>query len=340
MAPFLFLRIAAPPQVMGFYIMMAVTIAFVVGYSWVDNHTVQSANQGVGYTLAGRRALLVIIGFAGSFIMILIPRPISAKKVVRQGIAKNIGALGDLYALELTSIEAARTEQLEATERRAKHRGHFLRIFTRLEALQQRLEFAAFEPALRGPWPRAQYEKLLFIQESMLTSSALLTAAYSQLEPQWCQRISDTSDLMHPAFVADLVSLFTILRHSLRQGTPLPPIIPIFERLAYHRTYRNALRRAGAANDKTRSVDDDDDGPDTGLLPTERAALLSLQGDLTWHNAHKEQFTLYATALIALSHLIGGLNSLHATVLALVGEREIEGFADSQERWARAEMAV
>lgn len=33
-----------------------------VGYSWVDDHTLQTANQGHGAGLAGRRALLVIIG--------------------------------------------------------------------------------------------------------------------------------------------------------------------------------------------------------------------------------------------------------------------------------------
>ena len=33
-----------------------------VGYSWVDSHIYQTANQGVGAGLAGRRALLVIIG--------------------------------------------------------------------------------------------------------------------------------------------------------------------------------------------------------------------------------------------------------------------------------------
>lgn len=78
-APFLFLRVNSPPQLQGFFVMIPVTIVvstpskslqkesgfmcqFVVGYSWVDSHIVQIANQGVGAGLAGRRALLVIIG--------------------------------------------------------------------------------------------------------------------------------------------------------------------------------------------------------------------------------------------------------------------------------------
>ncbi|BEI95918.1 hypothetical protein CcaverHIS631_0108670 [Cutaneotrichosporon cavernicola] len=346
MGPFLFLRIAAPQQSTGFFVMMAVTIAFVVGYSWIDNHTVQLVHPGVGYTLAGKRALLVIIGFAASFVMILIPRPTSAKTLLRQGMAKNIAALGGMYSVELTSLEAGRNAAGDPVARRANHRLHFLRIFTRLQALHERFGYAEFELALRGPWPKEQYQRLFFIQGSMLSSSALLFAAYSQLEPEWCARITDRNALMHPAFVADLVSLFTILGHSLRQATPLPPIIPIFERLAYHKTYQHALRRAAAAVSRGPGQGKSDDAADTDttddniLLAPEAAALQSLESELTWDNAHQEQFALYATTLVALAHFIGGLNSLHATVLSLVGEHEIEGFAQAQERWARAEMAV
>lgn len=266
--------------------MLAVSIVFVVGYSWADNHIPQSANQGAGYTLAGRRALLVIIGFAATFFMILIPRPISAKKVVRQGISKNVAAISDLYALELSALEQARSDdptEIDSKERRTRHRAKFMRIFGRIQALQERVAYASLEPAMRGPWPKDKYVRLIRIQESMLGASSLLSAAYSQLEPKWCERLTDTSDLMHPSFVADCFSLFTILRHALRQGTPLPPIIPIFERLAYHRQYRRAKKRAA----DTRQPDYSDDGSDDDdLLPTERAALFSIQSDLTWEHAH------------------------------------------------------
>ncbi|GMK54826.1 hypothetical protein CspeluHIS016_0114120 [Cutaneotrichosporon spelunceum] len=334
MAPFLFLRIAAPPNVTSFYVMTGVTIAFVVGYSWVDNHAVQLVHLGVGFSLAGRRALLVIIGFAAAFVMTLIPRPTSSKKLLRQGIAKNINALGGLYSIEVGMLEAGRTSSADSAAKRPTHREHYLRIFNRLHALHERFEYAAFEPSLRGPWPRVQYERLMDIQGSMLSSAAVLVAAYSQLEPAWCALITDQNALMHPAFVADIVSLFTILAQSLRRGTPLPPIIPIFERVAYHQTYQHALRRAANAQGHEGAGDTD------GVVGAEAVALESLESELTWENAHDEQFGRYATTLVALSHFIGGVNALHMTVLALVGQHEIDGFADAQERWARAEMAV
>lgn len=41
-----------------------------------------------------------------------------------------------------------------------------------------------------------------------------------------------------------------------------------------------------------------------------------------------------------MSHFIGGLNALHSTILSLVGEREIDGFDDAQQRWAQAGHTV
>jgi hypothetical protein len=80
----------------------------------------QIANQGSGAGLAGRRALLVIIGrldrrewqfpaltsgFTAAFLVMLIPRPESARRIVRRNIAKNIAATSDLYARVLGGVE-------------------------------------------------------------------------------------------------------------------------------------------------------------------------------------------------------------------------------------------
>jgi hypothetical protein len=147
-APFLFMRILAPIQAMAFWMMISVTTLFVVGYSWVDEHIFQLANQGSGAGLAGRRALLVIIGkntdksslmsgFTAAFVVMLIPRPITARQVVRRNIAKNIAATSDLYAsiiggveeeAELSSEGDDAEETFDVTARIDKIRGPFLKI--------------------------------------------------------------------------------------------------------------------------------------------------------------------------------------------------------------------
>jgi hypothetical protein len=108
---------------------------FVVGYSWVDTHIYQLANQGAGANLAWRRALLVIIGFTAAFIVMLIPRPLTARQVVRRNIAKNLQATSALYAQviggveeEAESWEKDHTERVDTAGRADKIRGPFLKI--------------------------------------------------------------------------------------------------------------------------------------------------------------------------------------------------------------------
>jgi hypothetical protein len=182
------------------------------------------------------------------------------------------------------------------------------------------------EPGLQGPWPKQEYEQLIEIQKSILSASATVSNAYAQLDTPWIKRLTDRAEVLHPTFVADCFSLFAILRHSLRYKVPLPPMIPIFERLAFHR--RNSRARYIAsraigrakASDATRGGDTDSlnvppatsDGGDATLASVSRAntptnvdgssvtdtddedRLLTadkvlwdaLQGTLTWQLAH------------------------------------------------------
>lgn len=163
-----------------------------VGYSWVDDHIVQTANQGHGAGLAGRRALLVIIGkptpflrplprfhfsfpnprsssvtyqlflnkltnqplflfffagFTAAFIMMIFPRPNSARALFRRRLAKNMSDIGDLYGKVVTNIEnevdaaewgkegtsthkhiKGEVEGDDVEKRRAQYRGVFLKV--------------------------------------------------------------------------------------------------------------------------------------------------------------------------------------------------------------------
>ncbi|ADV25553.1 Conserved hypothetical protein [Cryptococcus gattii WM276] len=258
-APCLFIRIAVPMEKAVFFLMTNVTIMFVVGYSWVDEHTPQSANQGHGAGLAGRRALLVIIGFTAAFIMMVFPRPNSARTLFRRRLAKNMSDIGDLYGKVVTSIEnevdAAEWGKEDGTlknirgeadsdaveKRRQQYRGIFLKVMGRLMGMKPHLYYAS------GPWPKKKYAKLYRAEGQVLATLALLAAAYSRMSLLTCKRLATRSDLMHPAFVADCLLLFSTLHQSLRNGQPLPPMLPIFERLSIYSKYRNYGRLARAA---------------------------------------------------------------------------------------------
>lgn len=64
---------------------------------------------------------------------------------MRQGTAKNIGALGELYGLDVMSFEQSRNdipEDVDAKERRDRFRSQFMAIFSRIENLYTRVGYA------------------------------------------------------------------------------------------------------------------------------------------------------------------------------------------------------
>jgi hypothetical protein len=54
-----------------------------------------------------------------------------------------------------------------------------------------------------------------------------------------------------------------------------------------------------------------------------------------------EQLSIFATAIIALTHTVNGLNEVQRLIIPLVGESKLgEKFNRAQDRWARRETEV
>lgn len=356
LAPWLFIRTCCPMSLLGFWLMFCVTISFLVGYSWDDNKIPTSANQGAGASLAGRRALLVLIGFAGGIIISLIPKPTSAKVLVRQGISKNIASLGELYALEVTAFETGRGDEDaegDVKQRRERYRHHFFKIFMRLQGIESRINSAKFEPSMTGPWPKSHYIKLVHTQKMILAAGAVLSGAYAKMDEKYCRFLTNLGGIMEPMFIADCFSLFALLRHSLRNGTPLPPIVPIFERLIYHRKSSTSrmlvaqesrgqvaqLKDESSSNQSSQTVgggDKESSGSEEGTLSDAENRLVDIISPfINWNTIRDEQFAIFATALVCLVQIVNGLNQMHIEVLQLVGTHQLSGFEHLAERWAR-----
>ncbi|KAL1410381.1 hypothetical protein Q8F55_004389 [Vanrija albida] len=349
----LLVRISGPPEGAGFWLMTGLTTVFTAGYSWDDAHN-PNGNPGKGYEVSGKRALLVIIGFVGAFCMMMLPRPVSGKKLLRMGLSKNIQELGYLFGKQVTAFEQGRSDNAAGNQDEIKKgrvqsfRRLILRIFTRVLDIAQKIPMARIEPDLCGPWPRDLYRELMQTQADMLTASSVLSTAYSQISPEWCSTLTERSELLHPAFLADCMSLFAVLRHSLLAGTPLPPVLPIFERLAYYRSGVHA-RFAATQGKVDPTADNDPDGENNDIDPedddeptlkTEAALANTFSHVLTWQNCYDDQLPIFATSLISIVQLVSGLNNMHEIVLELVGEAELDGFDRAQERWAKIELDV
>ncbi|WVO16954.1 hypothetical protein L204_104640 [Cryptococcus depauperatus] len=380
-APCLFIRVVIPIQQAVFFVMTNVTIVFVVGYSWSDEHIVSVGNQGSGAGLAGRRGLLVIIGFTVALILMLFPQPLSARTIFRRRLAKNIGDIADLYRQTVTNIEneVSREEWKEdgrgrrafVEEKRQLFMKRLVKVMGRMMAMEPHLSFAAIEPGLQGPWPKELYTELYHSQARILATLSLLFSSFTRLEADWCARLARRSDLLHPAFIGDCVLLFSTLQQSLRTGESLPPMIPIFERLAI--ISRSSSRRVQALwADQKNDIKADRDGEQRRLMSQnredgeeemewtegdvrnakdlqvdnerrkesmeEKNTIKVMAGAITWDNCHSEQFALVATANTALIHTVLGLHEMYRTVRGIVGEREFQGLDKASERWAREEL--
>jgi hypothetical protein len=62
LVPVLFVRINCPQRLLGGMIMGAATFALIIGYSWIDGHLRVLSNPGIGWSVAWRRWVLVMIG--------------------------------------------------------------------------------------------------------------------------------------------------------------------------------------------------------------------------------------------------------------------------------------
>lgn len=233
----------------------------------------------------------------------MFPRPVSGKKLLRMGLSKNIQELGYLFGRQVTAFEQGRNDDStniaqNKETRRQKFRVLILRIFNRVLTISEKIPMAAVEPDFRGPWPRDLYRELLQTQSDMLASASVLSTSYAQITPEWCRVLTERSELLHPAFLADCMSLFSVLRHALLSGSPLPPVLPIFERLAY---YRSGVRARFVADQsvvnlqKQQGGDNDPDGEnedidpsedDEPTLKTEAALVNTFNHVLTWDSCH------------------------------------------------------
>ncbi|GHJ86374.1 hypothetical protein NliqN6_2776 [Naganishia liquefaciens] len=339
-APFLFARIVAPQPVMALPLMIAVTIVFVIGYSWLDTHLPVLANQGYGVDVAWRRALLVIIGFTAGFIISLFPKPQSAKVTVRKSIAKTVDRLAELYTEEIKGfiLEAnLYTEGMQQTlnieERATRYRTRFLGLVGKIQAIQPQMTNARFEPALRGPWPREKYESLMHRIQELLGAMALLSNSWTRMRSGWAKFLVEDTPFFEPNFIADSLGLLSLITHSLRDGQQMPASLPLVERLAglslqrhHHAETNDSISSYRRGNMLVR---------DTVLDVPVGKDKTGHAGRLNWRMLQDEQLAIYATASIALSHIALKTDQIHQIVRQLVGEQQFDVLGDLSKERAR-----
>jgi len=366
-APCLIGRIAAPPQQIMFWTMTGITIVFVVGYSWINTHLLVISNLGVGVTIGWKRALLVIIGFTASFIVMMFPRPTSSRTLVRRTLAATIAELGHILAVDIEALlaEEARLKsghyekvefvgnsggKVSAKEKRVRKIAQKVMVVaTRLQALAPSLSTAQYDPQIQGIWPYEKYAHLYKTQMKLLSSLTVFTGAFVKLDTKWCSILVLRTPFLNPNFLSDVFSNISILSYALAGRHPIPACLPTLrDRVVYHErltAHVNFHSQQQASADELSKPSDESDSEfdhDSDVFTAHKVDGSSIGfEEMTLDILMDEQLPAHSTALVALSNIVSLVDEMAMIVRDLCGEKTFRGFDDLQRDFlGREEKAI
>ncbi|TFK38741.1 hypothetical protein BDQ12DRAFT_712685 [Crucibulum laeve] len=359
-APFLFARLASPPQQMMIWVMAGVTVVFIVGYGWINTHQPVVVSSGVGVELGWKRALLIIIGFTAAFIVMLFPRPNSSRTLVRRTLGANIAALGTIFAGEVEAFlaeevrarsgfyekvefvgETGDPNKVSPKEKRVRQIvKRFLSASGRLQSIVPSLTTATFEPQVQGTWPHEQYELLHRTQSKLLSALVILIGAFAKLDTSWCSILVHRTPFLNPNLLSDIFSHLSILSSALSGAHPLPPALPrLRDRVVYHEHHSARGRMTIPINkislEKDIRLDSDSDvvaEDNAGVSGRLEFAAGRVDGssigfeDLSLDILMDEQLPAHSTAVVVLSNVVSLIDDMTEIVRRLCGETTFLGY--------------
>ncbi|GAA5846614.1 hypothetical protein JCM3766R1_005784, partial [Sporobolomyces carnicolor] len=191
-----------------------------VGYSFQDgpNGLPIYGNPGVGYAIAWRRALLVVIGIAVATIVMLIPT--QSSKV-------------------LHATKAARAKMLA------------LRL--KLNSSRIAIVQSTYEVNLKGDFPKQDWLEMFRVQLHLLQALGQVGHALVRLDKVWRKRLVVSTAFLNQPLIADVSSTFALISLALRQKAPLPQATPgpLIDRLLYHDSRLRFLSREKVSENDT-----------------------------------------------------------------------------------------
>ncbi|CAE6480532.1 unnamed protein product, partial [Rhizoctonia solani] len=321
-------------------IMLCVTSVLVVGYSWIDTHLPSQGNPGYGYEIFWRRVVLVLVGFAASFIMMLLP-PQSSRKALRLGTACTVSHISQLYGLLISSWltveEETEDEKANGKEdstdqnKSGSHpyekwqpafRAKLVSVAGALGAQKVQMATIKWERNIRGGWPAEHYEKLLEIQTKMLSDLIQLAGALSVLSPKWRHRLLHKTSFLNPNLISDVMAIFGIVSMSLETGHPVHEVLPsnLLDRSVYH---DDQSRRVGERFKRFDRID--------GEEAAESAPITD--EPLTGQKLMSMEYSTFATGVSAAFHLLHALDQIHLITKELCGVIPLEGYSRWREEY-------
>ncbi|KIW40722.1 uncharacterized protein PV06_07899 [Exophiala oligosperma] len=282
----MWLRLFTKPVFLQAIMITTATVYLVVAYSWVDTHMPRFGNPGVGYEVFWRRMLLVIIGFTAATLVTLLPRPPSANRHYRELLLNALGTVKDQYALFVgckASVHSPSTIK-EIAEKMAVGLGEILVPaesgvkLTRLEFSTSTIDSNTLGLVCHLCMNLNQYITQLIMYVNSLPADAK-------------ERFFGDTGAAEEQNVANVMAVLTIAQHGLKNGKPLPTVLPVPLMEKALARMENRLREMG-----------------TNLGKMDHSVL------------EKRETRRYLSALSAFTQFLGSMDELVLVVKRAVGE--------------------
>ncbi|CAE6440783.1 unnamed protein product [Rhizoctonia solani] len=319
--PLVFFRLFWYEQIAA-TIITSVTIIMMVGFSWVNTH-LTSLNVVYGYEIFWRRTLLVLVGFAASFIVMFFP-PQSARKAVRLDNAASISEISQIYGILVSSWLTVEEDSKEKPSSDTDSemvpytydrwtpafRTKCMALWTILYGQKRHLRNIKWERSIRGKWPGEHYERLIEIQNSMLSNLIQLAGSLSDLPPTWRKRLLRRTIFLHPNLISDVMAVFDIISMSLRTGQPIHEVLSsnLLDRAFYHSERGSRVQTANIIS--------------SGIIDE------SITGEIV----RSPEYSTFAAGVSAAIHILSSLDEVQLITKDLCGVIPLKGYTQWREQ--------
>ncbi|EST06750.2 protein of unknown function DUF2422 [Kalmanozyma brasiliensis GHG001] len=369
--PLVFLRVWAPKMLLLPAIMLNVSCILVVGYSWIDTHLTVLANSGIGIEVAWKRTLLVIIGMTVALIVMVFPRPVSSRLLLRKNMAKVTRQLNDLFVETMEAwIERNRIQEREAEragfanqmdtngekveegenaagqfwqDREPLIRARFMAISGAVATYGSQIGLASMDFHIRGRWPAERYVEIAAVHAAILESLGGIVSSVRAFDG--LTTLSNDGDVTKSRAPKSRLDWQTLLSTSTSLLDPqyLSEICMMFDLLS--KALRNGERLQHASfsllenHFKYAASNRNIDAFLRKKASEERKLAEGTQGTtegedvLSWSVLRDPMYLRYTTARMAAIALATELDKFKAIVQDLVGENSLVGFDMLKEKY-------
>ncbi|KAI4735590.1 hypothetical protein E4T50_13891 [Aureobasidium sp. EXF-12298] len=217
----MYLRLYTPPQLMQAVMIGGSTCILVIGYGYIDTHLPTYGNPGWGYEVFWRRTVLVLVGFAISFIVTLLPWPSSLSRNIARRLSSVLDREADHYAALLSSWSDLESHDKHTVAVEAVT----IQLAGELGALANPIGSLKFELS-SSVFDSVTCDRIRSITEFINYQLAHLHIRAATLSPELRHRFAIASGILDHRSIGDVMVVLSIVAQSLKTGDPLPARLP------------------------------------------------------------------------------------------------------------------